>query len=92
MLKKGDEACSCLPVDPIEAEATYKFAAYSIACADQSEFCPGLSTADNRWFDAHNGHPHQCSLTQRADTPCGFKRATITPVLFVTAAAETLCY
>lgn len=36
MLKKGDEAHSSLPADPIEAEATCKFAAYSIAFADQS--------------------------------------------------------
>jgi Domain of unknown function (DUF4111) len=36
MLKKGDEAPSSLPADPIEAEATHKLAAYGIAFADQS--------------------------------------------------------
>jgi hypothetical protein len=36
MLKKGDEAHSCLPADPVEAQATYKFAVYSLAFADQS--------------------------------------------------------
>lgn len=35
-LKKGDEAHASLAADPIEVEATYKFAAYSIAFADQS--------------------------------------------------------
>jgi hypothetical protein len=35
MLKKGHEANSSLPVDPIEAEAIHKFVAYSIALADQ---------------------------------------------------------
>jgi hypothetical protein len=36
MLKKGDEADSSLPADPIEAESTCKFAAHGIAFADQS--------------------------------------------------------
>jgi hypothetical protein len=36
MLKKGDEAHSSVPAAPIEAETTRKFAAHSIAFADQS--------------------------------------------------------
>jgi len=38
ILKKGDEEHASLTADPIEAEATNKFAAYSIAFADQSGF------------------------------------------------------
>jgi len=36
MLKKGDDAHSSLPADPMEAETTHKFAAHIVAFADQS--------------------------------------------------------